>query len=75
MHNKQVLRAALALLFLGNAEAFWRMQCAIIQRGRIDTLVNPGALAAHSHSIIGGSSKFKVTRESTAILTGYRLWH
>ena len=56
MRNDQALRAAVALSFLGNADAFWRMNCGIIQRGRIDTLVNPGALAAHSHSIIGGSS-------------------
>lgn len=56
MHKTQVLRAALALTLLGSADAFWRMNCAMIQRGRIDTLVNPGAIAAHTHSIIGGSN-------------------
>lgn len=58
MHKTQVLRAALALTLLGSADAFWRMNCAMIQRGRIDTLVNPGAIAAHTHSIIGGSSEY-----------------
>lgn len=60
MHKTQVLRAALALTLLGSADAFWRMNCAMIQRGRIDTLVNPGAIAAHTHSIIGGSSEYHV---------------
>lgn len=50
-----ILAATLSLLF-GSTEAFWRVQCGLIQRGRIDPLVSPGALAAHSHSIIGGSN-------------------
>ena len=50
--------AALTLLFLEGVNAFWRMNCAVIQTGRVDPLVNPGAVAAHAHSIVGGSSEF-----------------
>lgn len=49
---------ALALLYARNANAFWRMNCGIIQRGRIDPLVSPGAIAAHVHTIVGGSSEY-----------------
>ncbi len=49
--------SALALLLLGRVEAFWRMNCAVIQSGRIDPIVNPGEVAAHAHTIAGGSSR------------------
>ncbi|KAK5135954.1 hypothetical protein LTR08_004412 [Meristemomyces frigidus] len=48
--------AALALPFLTGVNAFWRMNCAIINTGRIDPLVNPGAVSAHTHTIVGGSN-------------------
>jgi hypothetical protein len=48
---------ALTLILIDGAEAFWRMNCAVIQTGRVDPLVNPGAVAAHAHTIVGGSSK------------------
>lgn len=48
---------AAVFAFFGGATAFWRMDCAVVQTGRIDTLVNPGAIAAHAHTIVGGSSK------------------
>jgi hypothetical protein len=57
---------ALAAVFLGGVDAFWRMNCAVIQTGRVDPLVNPGALAAHAHTIVGGSSKFHETQSDTA---------
>jgi hypothetical protein len=47
----------LALLLLRRVEAFWRMNCAVIQTGRVDPLVNPGTVAAHAHTIVGGSSE------------------
>ena len=46
---------ATATLF-GGADAFWRLNCANIQYGRIDPLVNPGGVAAHVHTAQGGSS-------------------
>jgi hypothetical protein len=48
--------AALAAL-LGGAQAFWRLNCANIQYGRIDPIVNPGGIAAHVHTAQGGSSR------------------
>ncbi|GAM82547.1 hypothetical protein ANO11243_005290 [Dothideomycetidae sp. 11243] len=44
------------ILLAGQASAFWRMSCSLIMQGRIDPIVNPGALAAHSHTITGGSN-------------------
>ncbi|KAK6439478.1 hypothetical protein LTR95_004311 [Oleoguttula sp. CCFEE 5521] len=46
----------LALTALQGANAFFRINCATVQSGRIDPLVNPGTLAAHSHTILGGSN-------------------
>ena len=48
---------ALALLYVDYANAFWRMNCGIIQKGRIEPLVTPGGIAAHVHTIVGGSSE------------------
>jgi len=45
-----------ALAFIGSANAFWRMNCNVIQTGRVDPIVNPGAVAAHCHTIVGASS-------------------
>ncbi|KAF4547191.1 Hypothetical protein D9617_54g000250 [Elsinoe fawcettii] len=44
------------LLLASYAEAFWRMNCNIIQIGRVDPIINPGALAQHAHTISGGSN-------------------
>jgi hypothetical protein len=42
---------------LGHADAFWRMNCANIQLGRVDPIVNPGKVSAHVHTVQGGASK------------------
>jgi hypothetical protein len=48
---------ALALAALiGDANAFWRMNCANIMLGRVDPIVNPGAVSAHVHTVQGSSS-------------------
>ena len=57
MRSLLALTAATVLLFSDGVNAFWRMNCAVIQTGRVDPLVNPGAVAAHAHTIVGGSSK------------------
>lgn len=44
-------------VFFYTAEAFWRMNCAVVQTSRVDPIVNPGALSQHVHSIVGGVSK------------------
>jgi len=51
------LALGLVLAYASVANAFWRMNCAIVNTGRIDPLVNPGTVAAHAHTIVGGSSK------------------
>ncbi|KAG9688704.1 WSC-domain-containing protein, partial [Aureobasidium melanogenum] len=48
--------ATLALASIGGVDAFFRINCAKVQVGRIDPIVNPGALAAHCHTIVGGSN-------------------
>jgi hypothetical protein len=59
MQYKNVI-AALALASVGGVDAFFRINCAKIQVGRVDPIVNPGALAAHCHTISGGSSKCRL---------------
>jgi imidazolonepropionase-like amidohydrolase len=56
MHFKQAV-ATLAIASIGGVDAFFRINCAKIQVGRIDPIVNPGAIAAHCHTIVGGSSE------------------
>ncbi|KXT05146.1 hypothetical protein AC579_6359 [Pseudocercospora musae] len=56
MHSLRGAYVAFALSLVNNVEAFWRMNCAVVQRGRIDPLVNYGDIAAHSHTIVGGSN-------------------
>lgn len=51
------LLVAISLPLFDGVDAFWRMNCAVVQTGRIDPLVNPGTVAAHAHTIVGGSSK------------------
>ncbi|KAI1374179.1 WSC-domain-containing protein [Hypoxylon crocopeplum] len=41
--------------FLG-VDAFWRMSCSIIQTGRLDPNISPGAVSAHVHKISGASN-------------------
>jgi hypothetical protein len=60
---------ALALGSLARVDAFFRINCVTIQSGRIDTLVNPGAVSAHSHTLIGGSSMPLTRHPRLAVLT------
>lgn len=36
---------------------FWRMNCGRMLTGRVDPVVNPGAISAHAHNIVGGYSE------------------
>ncbi len=48
----------LALCFyVVQVDAFWRMVCGTIQTGRIDPIVNPGALSGHCHTVAGPLTK------------------
>ncbi|KAK4540919.1 hypothetical protein LTR36_008427 [Oleoguttula mirabilis] len=56
MRSHSTVYAVAALFFLAGVDAFFRLNCAIIQTGRVDPLVNPGTVAAHAHTIVGGSN-------------------
>lgn len=75
MRTVALTLTALALLHADNVTAFWRMNCGIIQRGRIDPLVSPGAIAAHVHTIVGGSSELNRLRSGLLYLTARRHRH
>lgn len=47
---------ALALPVLPAVYGFFRINCGVVQTGRIDPLVSPNLVAAHVHTIVGGSS-------------------
>ena len=51
-----ILEIVALLSILGSTEAFWRMNCATVQRGRIDPIVSPGRISAHVHTLVGSSS-------------------
>lgn len=55
--RSSILVAVLSLISTKGVDAFFRINCAIIQTGRVDPIVNPGAIAAHAHTIVGASSK------------------
>lgn len=55
--------AACALFLAPGVDAFFRVNCAKILTGRVDPLVNPGAIAQHAHTIMGGSSKLHLIAE------------
>jgi hypothetical protein len=39
-------------------DGYWRMQCSLIETGRIDPIVSPGKISGHAHKIAGGSSQW-----------------
>lgn len=43
-------------IFPPGVDAFWRMNCGLIQTGRLDLIVSPGAVATHVHKISGASN-------------------
>ena len=51
---------ALFVLCLAHAlqlcSAFWRMNCGIIQNGRIDPIISPGKVSGHCHKLAGPST-------------------
>ncbi|KAH9905697.1 WSC domain-containing protein [Xylariomycetidae sp. FL2044] len=51
------LRTYLVVLAaLQHANAFFRMSCSLIQTGRLDPIVHPGAVSPHVHKVSGGSN-------------------
>ncbi|KAJ4244397.1 hypothetical protein NW762_014525 [Fusarium torreyae] len=50
-------KALISLLVLvAWVDAYWRMSCSIIQTGRVDPVVAPGAVSAHVHKLSGASN-------------------
>jgi len=71
--SKTFASSALALLaaLAGPADAYWRMECpGTLFTGRIDPIVNPGAVSGHTHIVLGGNGfaptmDFASTQKST----------
>ncbi|KAL9624606.1 MAG: hypothetical protein Q9160_001271 [Pyrenula sp. 1 TL-2023] len=42
-------------------QAFFRINCNIIQTGRVDPVINPGGVSSHVHTVAGASGKFFVS--------------
>ena len=74
MRSLSTTFAALVLQLLNGVDGFWRMNCAIIQTGRVDPLVNPNAVSAHVHTIVGASSESQSRLLQVLRLTLYRHW-
>ncbi|KAK2748523.1 hypothetical protein FQN57_000657 [Myotisia sp. PD_48] len=70
MHLNTVSATAYAAAFfsaIGHTDAFWRLPCrGRLALARMDPIVNPGAPAAHVHTIHGGS-KFSLNTKGTEL--------
>ena len=44
--------------FAFGVQAFWRMNCGVIQLGRVDPIINYGNISGHVHIIGGPNSQF-----------------
>ncbi|KAI9818427.1 MAG: hypothetical protein M1827_000486 [Pycnora praestabilis] len=42
--------------FISAADGYWRMNCGVVQVGRIDPVVSPGAISSHTHKLVGASN-------------------
>lgn len=57
--TRTVVAATICLSLVGNASAFWRLQCeGILGVGRLDPIINPGDISGHVHTIKGGNGMF-----------------
>ncbi|KAI7062997.1 hypothetical protein KC319_g19616, partial [Hortaea werneckii] len=56
MSSFKPLKAALALPFVATVDAFFRINCGVIQTGRVDSVVNPGSYAEHAHTLVGSAN-------------------
>lgn len=59
---QRILQSALLCLYIAHVDAFWRMVCGTIQTGRIDPIVNPGAISGHAHTVAGPLSESRCDR-------------
>jgi hypothetical protein len=72
MHNfnMNVLVSLVLAAFFTQADAFWRLSCGRIQMGRVDPIINPGAIAGHSHTI-SGPINFNTTSTFESLQAAY----
>ncbi|KAI7498899.1 WSC-domain-containing protein [Hortaea werneckii] len=56
MSSFNPLKVALAFLFVATVDAFFRIDCGVIQTGRVDSVVNPGSYAEHAHTLVGSAN-------------------
>ncbi|KAL2423947.1 hypothetical protein ABEF95_010356 [Exophiala dermatitidis] len=52
--------------WLGSADAFWRVTCGLAQTGRIDPIIDPGAVSGHVH-IISGATNINTTSDYDSV--------
>jgi hypothetical protein len=45
------------ITLVGQSLAFWRMGCTTVTIGRVDSIVSPGQVSAHVHTVVGSSSE------------------
>lgn len=58
---------------IGLTDAYWRMNCGIIQSGRIDPIVSPGKISQHVHKLVGASSKYLTDSPHYFFCSAYNL--
>lgn len=46
------------LISASYVQAFFRINCNIIQTGRIDPVINPGSVSTHVHTVAGASGMY-----------------
>lgn len=59
MFKPSLFNVALLVASLSShgVDAFWRMNCGLMETGRIDPIVTPGKISSHVHKLAGGYSK------------------
>lgn len=55
-YSPTLLSLLAAAASVSPVSAFWRMTCGVIQTGRVDPIVSPGAVAGHAHKVSGASN-------------------
>lgn len=49
--------AVTLIALVTQVQAFWRMNCALIQTGRVDPVISFGTASSHVHKIAGSASE------------------
>ena len=68
--NMNFVVAFVLAALISQTEAFWRLSCGRIQLGRVDPIINPGAIAGHAH-IVSGPVNFNTTSTFDSYQSAY----